>query len=290
MRLALRGSGDGQVGDTLSRFSVLPGLCCQAAGGEPDWADDLTLGWLLFYRAADLMDSVQDGDEPDPWWAEQGAGAALATASGLYFSGSLALNRLQDRGETKSAAAEIASSFYNTFLVMTSGQYGDLLHPQPTLAQYWQYAASKSGAFFSLACWCGARLATGEPEVLQGYQVFGAHLGILIQVMDDMEDIRLLHEKLHSRYIVKVARSLPFVYALEVGPLEFCARLRACLVSAAQSQEAAAELVSLLDQCGAARYVLVEMEKHRSMALQALTRANPAGEFKLKLAALVQEM
>ena len=289
MRYALSGQ-EIQVGRYLSRFSVLPDLCCQAAGGEPGWADDLTIGWLLFYKAADLMDSVQDGDEPDAWWTEQGVGAALATASGLYFSGSLALNRLHDRAETQGVAAEITSVLYNTLLVMSSGQYSDLLHPQPTLAQYWQHAASKSGAFFSLACWSGARLATGELEVLQSYRDYGAHLGILVQVMDDMDDIRLLPEQPHSSYMVKVARSLPIVYALEVSPPELCARIQGCLDSAAQSQEATTELVTMLDQCGAARFVLVEMEKHRSMALQALTRVNPAGEFKLKLAALVQEM
>ena len=125
---------------------------------------------------------------------------------------------------------------------------------------------------------------------MQAYQKYGSHLGILIQMMDDMEDIRLLRDKLHSVQTGKVARSLPVIYALEVSPPELCVRLQGFLDSAAQSQDAVAEMVNILDQCGAARYVLVEMEKHRSMAIQALTHANPAREPGFKLAALVHEM
>jgi len=290
MRLALNYQGDTSGTEYLSRWSVLPGLCCQAAGGELEWAEDLTLGWLLFYVAADLMDSIQDGDEPDAWWVEQGAGAALAAASGLYFSGSIALARMHYRVEAKHVAAEIAHQFYDTLLVMTSGQYNDLLQQKPTLDQYWQHAASKSGTFFGLACWAGARLSTSEVQLLQAYRDYGSHLGVLIQVMDDLDDIRLLRERLHPSQVGKVARSLPVVYALEVSPSELSARLQVCLDTATQSQDAVTELVNLLDQCGAARYVQLELEKHRACCLSALDQVSPPIELKEKLVALVHEM
>lgn len=290
MRHAFNGESDIQARGTLSQFSVLPAYCCQAAGGDPDWAEDLTLGWLLFYMAADLMDSVQDGDEPDAWWAEQGAGAALAAASGLYFSGSLLLNRMHDNIETKDAATEIVHNFYRAFLVMTSGQYNDILNRKPTLEQYWQHAESKSGAFFGLACWSGARLASSEISLLEAYKEYGTHLGMLIQVLDDLDDIRLLREKLHPTQLGKITRSLPVVYALEVSPSELRARLESYLDSATQDQDAAAELVKLLDQCGSAMYVQLELEKHRAGCLNALDKANPPTEIKDKLEALVRKI
>ena len=70
---------------SLSRWVDLPGLCCQAAGGNPEWANDLTAAWILFYSAAHLMDKVQDQDEPDPWWQKLGPGVALSAATGLYL-------------------------------------------------------------------------------------------------------------------------------------------------------------------------------------------------------------
>ena len=173
---------------------------------------------------------------------------------------------------------------------MTSGQYNDLLQPKPTLEQYWQRALSKSGAFFGLGSWAGARLSTSEGGILQAYRDYGSHLGVLIQVMDDLDDIRLLREQLQPNQAGKVTRSLPVVYALEVSPAELSARLQACLDSATQSQDAAAELVNLLDQCGAARYVQLGLEKQRASCLRALDQASPSRELKEKLVGLVREM
>ncbi len=170
MRLALTGKqGSNEKDSKVSRWASLPGLCCQAAGGEAEWADDVTLAWLLFYAAADLMDSVQDQDEPDEWWQEKGPGAALAAASGLYFSGSFALDQLNRKEETAQAAPGVITDFYHTFLTMTSGQYQDLTAEAATLEDYWRQAASKSGAFFQLACLAGARLASSDPAILGAY-------------------------------------------------------------------------------------------------------------------------
>jgi hypothetical protein len=41
--------------------------------------------WLLFYAAAHLMDSLEDRDDPDPWWQALGPSAAINIATGLYF-------------------------------------------------------------------------------------------------------------------------------------------------------------------------------------------------------------
>ncbi|HSF81459.1 MAG TPA: hypothetical protein VLA49_09505, partial [Anaerolineales bacterium] len=75
--------------DRYLDLAGLPALCCQAAGGKPAWADAVTAAWLCFYQAAHLMDSLQDQDEPEPWWTEAGPGVALNVASGLYFSAAL---------------------------------------------------------------------------------------------------------------------------------------------------------------------------------------------------------
>jgi geranylgeranyl pyrophosphate synthase len=265
-------------------------LCCQAAGGEAEWADPLTLAWLLFYAAADLMDSVQDQDEPEEWWREPGPGAALAAASGLYFSGSLALDQLHQDGNTSHAAAEIIQDFFHAFLIMTSGQYLDLSVGVTTLEEYWRLAESKSGAFFKLACRAGARLASSDTSILQAYGEYGLHLGLLIQVMDDLDDIRQLHNVLPSRLKPNIKRSLPFICALEMNSASTQERLVTCLDSADQSQLAVDELVELLDECNAAFYVTAEMEHQRQSALAALERANPLPPYKDALVALARDL
>jgi geranylgeranyl pyrophosphate synthase len=291
MRHALTGKEGGAGSDPkTSRWANLPGLCCQAAGGEAEWADDVTLAWLLFYAAADLMDSVQDQDEPDEWWREQGPGAALAAASGLYFSASFVLDRLNRKEETSTAAPGVISDFYQAFLLMTSGQYQDLTTAVSTIEVYWRLSESKSGAFFRLACQAGARLARADQEILQAYGAYGLHLGLLIQVMDDLDDIRQLHSLLPTWQKANIKRSLPFVYALEMNPAPIQERLMACLDNADQNQPAVDELVTLLDECNASLYVMAEMEHQRQSALAGLERARPRSPYRDTLVALVRDL
>jgi len=188
MRLAVSGGEEkSESSDNLSHWVELPGLCCQAAGGHPEWADDLTIAWLLFYIAAHLMDKIQDQDDPDPWWRERGTGAALSAATGLFFTASLAINQLNTNSKTTPVAANIITSFNNSFLWMASGQYSDMLGPARTLQQYWDRAMAKSGSFFGLACRTGAQLATRETGQLATFERYGQHLGLLIQIKDDLD-------------------------------------------------------------------------------------------------------
>jgi hypothetical protein len=55
----------------LSRWADLPQLCCSAAGGGVDRAEYLSLAWKLFYFAADIMDTIQDGDPADDCRGDQ---------------------------------------------------------------------------------------------------------------------------------------------------------------------------------------------------------------------------
>jgi geranylgeranyl pyrophosphate synthase len=292
MRLALRNSlsSDENEGGGLSRLSSLPGLCCQAAGGERESADDLALAWLIFYAAAKLLDSVQDADEPGAWWVSQGASVALSAFSGLYFSASLALNALAQHPAHHAQAAEINEDFFNTFLVMGSGQHADLTRPSLSLEQYWQQADTKSGAFFSLACRSGARLATSDSDTLTEYSQFGSHLGLLIQITDDLEDVLPPQGTGIYGQRSQFSRSLPVVYALEVLPLQQRERLKLCLQAALIDAEAAQEAVSLVDQSNAASFIMIEIERHKQAALQSLERANPLPPAREALAKIIQEI
>ena len=291
MHLALTGkqASKGEVPKT-SRWAQLPGLCCQAAGGLEEWADEVTLTWLLFYAAADLMDSVQDQDEPDEWWREQGSGAALAAASGLYFTGSFLLDRLNHKAGTSPPASSVGAAFYQAFMVMTSGQYRDLIAPARTLEDYWRLAEAKSGAFFRLACLAGARLGTSDQVALSAYANYGMHLGLLIQVMDDLDDIRRLHDLVPTQFIGKIKGSLPFMYAMELSPSPARERLWVCLEASDKDRSAVNALVALLDECQAALYVMAEMEKQRGLALASLEQAGALEPYRDALAALVTDL
>jgi len=265
-----------------TKWALLPGLCCQAAGGDARWTDSLAAAWLLFYIAADIMDSVEDQDEPDPWWQESGPGMAINVASGLYFSASQLLNRLYKYEATQSAAPDVTKKFLNDFLIMCSGQHRDLTNPEPSLDQYWQIAAAKSGCFFGLACQAGARLGTDELNIISSYQRYGYHLGMLIQILDDLEDFHGLQSSSTPVKWTTLKRSLPVVYALQMYSGSNERQLRQCLNDASGDNKAAEEAVALLEGSGVVVYLISEMARHRDQAIENLEQANPqpaAAEF-----------
>ncbi len=292
MRRALQ-PGEGKSvsdGKESSRWALLPGLCCQAAGGDPHWADDVAAAWFLYYVAADLMDSVEDQDEPDGWWADLGPGFALNVASGLFFSASQALNRLYSHKETRAAAATVIENFNNSFLKMCSGQHSDLVQSEPTLEQYWKAASGKSGVFFALACRAGACLVEKDETCLDSYAEFGHQLGLLIQLLDDLEDFHSPNGTDALPDLSALTRSLPLAYALEVYPKEIRVRLREELLASVQNPGAAQEAWDLIEGSGAGLYMLAEMERHRSQALAALQRVNPLDPAGEELASLIPQI
>ena len=182
----------------LTQLFYLPRICYQAAGGHLPWADDLGLAWFLFYVAAHLMDNVEDQDDPGQLWAPYSPGVRINVASGLFFTAANSLNHLYHHEGSQAAANEIIADFYSSFLSMCSGQNEDLLNEKITLAMYWRIATSKSGGFFGMGCWAGARLATDDRARLEGFYQFGLNLGIHKQIRDDLEEIlrRIIREEM----------------------------------------------------------------------------------------------
>jgi geranylgeranyl pyrophosphate synthase len=270
-----------RAGNSSSDWLKLPALCCQAAGGDPLLADRVTAAWLLFYKAAHLMDSAQDGDEPEPWWADLGPGGALSAATGLFFTASAILDDLHQAPLPIETSTAIVRFFSDRLLTMGSGQYLDLAQPRLSLEQYWRVSEAKSGAFFGLACWAGARLATSCTETLDCYYRLGKHLGVLIQLSDDLDEQRPSGPAAGGEMRLPGPRSLPVVYALEVLPAEAKERLSALLFNTPHNRAAEEEIRECIDGSGAGLYLLAEFSRHQHWALAALQEAGglaPASE------------
>lgn len=255
-------------------MALLPGLSCMAAGGQAAWADHLAAAWSLFYAAADIMDSLQDQDEPAPWWADLGPAAALSAATGLFFSAASLLHQTSSHKISKEAAPAVIRDFYNGFMVMSSGQFADLRNPTPSIDQYWEIASAKSGAFFAIACRSGARLATKDEPRINHFGQFGAHLGLLMQILDDLEDLQFLTQPAAPISMQKLRRSLPVIYTLQMVPPEVKERLLASLQYAASNARAAEVSSQIIEASGAVIYLLSEIERHKKLAADQLTHAN----------------
>lgn len=271
-------------------WSLLPVLCCGAAGGDADEAVDISVAWLLFYVAAHIFDNIEDLDEPEAWYAEFGPGAAINTGCGLFFTASLALNSLYEQPKHQTAAFEINHAFQQQMMSMSSGQHLDLTLPQISLDQYWKIAEGKSGAFFELACWAGARLASEDALKLAGYKQFGKHLGLLLQLLDDLGDI---HPPPNGPLLPKprdLSHSFAMAYALSVFPEAQRKKLQDNFLLSANDDEAAKWVLESLQNSGVDLYLLTLIEQHRSLALQSLDDALPASPYQESLTSMLPDL
>ncbi len=274
-----------QQGNPSHEWKVLPCLCCQAAGGDYSWGEDICVAWFLFHNAARLMDNVEDNEIASNNLSTE---LSLSAASGLFFTAQYAIHKLSDNPYTKHAVVDINQVFISKLLKMCEGQYQDLAQKSPTLEQYWQIAEKKSGAFFSLATYSGARLATTDPRKLEGFEKYGYHLGLLIQLIDDLEDV---YQWMHTSIIpINIKGSLPIVYAMEVVPETEKLLLNNYLANINNSRFNKDELINFLDRNGAVLYLLSEIERHAELAKTNLENVNALSPANEKLQEIINKL
>ena len=291
MRLVLPvGIGAAESREDPSRWALLPGLCCQAAGGDPQAAKEISSAWLLLHIAAHIVDDVEDGDLEGDVSALGGPGSAINVANGLFLSASLLLLSLHDKKDLQSLASQISADFYNTILIMTSAQHHDLIHEHLTLKEWWQVAEAKSGSFFSLACRCGARLGIDDPEKIQGYSDFGFHLGVMLQILDDIEDLQPLFSLQGENFPANVQKSLAMAYAFDVLPEVDKVELKEWINTTPREPQMVENVVEILNRCGAGLYMMAEAEKHFNLGMKSLQVASPSSPAGEKLASLLHQL
>lgn len=260
------------------RWVLLPRLCCQAAGGDPELTEEISAAWLLLYIAAHLVDKVEDQEKADLIDILGGPGSTINVANGLFVSASEILNSLLEKELREGIAGKIIADFLRTILIMTSGQHLDINNQQLTLEDWWRVAEAKSGSFFSLACRSGSQLATDDPARVKAYSDYGFHLGMMLQVRDDFDDLKIFLENDHS---INLKKSLAISYALEVMPRRSKSQLVEYTEHLPHQPEIVSEIVEILNQSGVGLYMLAELDRHYQQGKTALENAgpiSPAGE------------
>jgi geranylgeranyl pyrophosphate synthase len=264
-----------------SPFLLLPALCCQAAGGDLDGTIGVAAAWVLLYTAAHILDDIEDGE------IVQDASLKVNAATSLIFTAFNALIGLQTSGVAERVLCDVVEDFASTALRACSGQHADLTTATSSLEQCWKIGEAKSGDCFALACRAGAKLANARDEVVTCYSQFGYHLGMVIQIRDDLQD---MYSQAKGRSDLVVGkRTLPIMYALTVTPLPIQERLLEALQAAAQSSTEEAVARRLIEESGAVLYLAVEAQRHYRQAQAILCAAKPLESPKQQLVAFLSE-
>ncbi len=273
----LAGEGQPEAPSPRRSWLSLPGLCCRAAGGNPEDADGIAAAWVLLYTAAHVLDSIQDRDPPEHWWAELGEGPATNVATGLLTTAWVVLDRIEaDRGSVR----RVIEDFHSTVLWMASGQHLDLTISELTPDKAWAIAEAKSGAFFALACRSGARVAGAAEATAEHYGRYGINLGLIVQIGDDMEDL------VRSQNFPPLA----VAYCLETASPKARARLRTLMQASAAGPSPQVEAARILTASGAPLYLGTKLLQFQSFALESLDASGAEPTASKELAALVRAL
>jgi geranylgeranyl diphosphate synthase type I len=275
---------------TQDRWILLPGLCCSALGGTPEGINEVTSAWYLFYTAAHIMDSLQDSDKPDSWWKDYGPGLALSCASGLFFTATKVLQDLYQYFSNTQKVKLIIDEFNFSMMTMCNGQYLDLKNEEKSLEQFWTITNQKSGSFFALACRSGARLASEEWIRINHLSEFGHQIGVIIQMLDELEDWYILSQCPEINDARKLIQSLPFFYTMDVIDKPKRETLKKKIRDFPKAQDTITELIGAIEGAGAAVYILSELERHKAIAKNALTKATALPPAMEKLCFLIDNI
>ena len=80
------------------------------------------------------------------------------------------------------------------------------------------------------------------------------------------------------------------IYALEVSSTDKRARLREYLLDAPYDSTSAEEALKIVDASGASVYILAEIERHKTLALESLEIAQPCKSAGYELRQLIQNL
>lgn len=184
----LKRAVDGLFVESVLSEAALPLASCMAVGGNPRKAIHVTAALITIAAALRIYDDVEDQDRPNGLWGEVGAARAWNYASALQ---NLSFSLLNNAPLSHDRHRMIAQLFIDGFFNVTAGQDRDLGGATKTVDDYWFTIALKCGCAYATACASGAMVGTDDPRLIEGCQLFGHHLGLSKQILNDMESIWL---------------------------------------------------------------------------------------------------
>lgn len=273
---------------TSTLRSALTMLAASAVGGTPEQALAAATAVELAHQHCLLHDDVTDGIRTRRnramAWTVYGAEPTLEAADALL---TLAFTVLAGSGHPE--AVRGVRMLNTAMLAVVDGQIEDLAldAPRPPdLASTVRTATSTAGALMGCACAMGAVFGGGSQAQVEHLRVFGSHVGLVFQHVEDLIGIwgLPLHADLHRRRM-----SLPVVAAMTSGTAE--GRELSSLYQGDEplSDAEADRAVEWVDAAGGRTWSLREVDGLLVRALRRLRSAQPGARAADELFALAQQ-
>ncbi len=175
------------LADPLPPHMAIPLMMTQAAGGQLRDGVPFAVTWTLMSAAVRILDDCADDDNPRALHRQVGVGRALNYATALLQLATALLRALP----AEMGSDELIEEYAAASLQLASGQDRDLTGDIEDLAAYLRIVEDKTCAGYVFACYGGARVAGAPEPVLTACRQAGYHLGLVLQLLDDLESARL---------------------------------------------------------------------------------------------------
>ncbi len=166
--------------------AILPLASCQAVHGNPQDAVAISAALITAAACLRLLDDLEDQDRPGKLWEQVGTARTWNYACAVHTVSFKILNRAYFPAQV---FQQINQYFIDAFLRIAAGQDRDLAGVTKTIEDYWATVEMKIASGYATACATGAMAGTENPKLIQACGTFGHHLGLAIQILNDMESI-----------------------------------------------------------------------------------------------------
>lgn len=283
--------------------AVRPALClfaCEAVGGDWRQALPAAASIELIHNFSLVHDDIQDGDierrhRPTIWY-RWGHSHGLNAGSAMNVLANLAMLAPSEVPLDRDATLQASRILTEACLRMIEGQALDLSYEQRatvTVDDYLIMIEKKTGALLEASLHIGAMIGTRSEASIESVRRFGAGIGRLFQVQDDILGVWGRTEatgKPIANDLRRRKKSLPVVHALEhagekPGTERFATIYRS---KEPLSEEDLAELLAILEVSGSYQFCRGMAQREASHALEALEAVEMSAEARKENADLVQ--
>ncbi|MDT0344316.1 polyprenyl synthetase family protein [Streptomyces litchfieldiae] len=292
----------GRPADSDSGKAVRPALAllsAEAAGAEPETGVPGAVAVELVHNFSLLHDDLMDGDEQrrhrDTVWKVHGPAQAILVGDALF---ALAHEVILDPGTAHAARA--ARRLVVASRKLVDGQAQDIAfehRERVSVAECLEMEGNKTGSLLACAAAIGAVLGGADDELADALELYGHHLGLAFQAVDDVlgiwGDPRTTGKQAWSD-LRQRKKSLPVVAALAARG-SAADRLTALLTADAKKSQAEfddfdeaefAVRAALIEEAGGREWTEAEARRQYDTAVAALHRVPMPGPVRDRFAAL----
>ncbi|HBL61891.1 MAG TPA: polyprenyl synthetase superfamily [Cyanobacteria bacterium UBA8803] len=248
--------------EPLMSVATLPLICCQAVNGNAKEAVPVAAALIAAEVCVRICDDLEDKDRPGQLWQEVGEARAWNYASAIYI---LPFEILSKAPFPPQIFHRVNQLFIDTFFYLAAGQDRDLAGATKTIEDYWRTIELKTAKAYFAACASGAMVGTENPELIEACGTFGHHVGLAIQIFNDMESI-WQPDGITDLKQGKI--TLPLLYGLQYHHPEREELLS--IVTANEIPTQAARIKEILDHIDTKSFLIWAALKEREQALKAI--------------------